>query len=86
MDEVVRDMNRTLRGWSGYFHFRNSSAVFLKVKRHAEERLRNHLRKRHKIESWKSAMTQFPRRALYEKHGLYKLPTVAGWKTAHALA
>ena len=86
MDEVVRDMNRTLRGWSGYFHFRNSSAVFLKVKRHDEERLRNHLRKRHKVESWKSAMIQFPRRALYEKHGLYKLPTVAGWKIAHALA
>lgn len=86
MDEVVRDMNRTLRGWSGYFHFRNSSAVFLKVKCHAEERLRIHLRKRYKVGNWKSAMTQFPRRALYEKHGLYKLPTVAGWKMAHALA
>jgi len=84
MDEVVRDMNRALRGWSGYFHFRNSSAVFLKVKRHAEERLRNHLRKRHKVGNWKSAMIQFPRRVLYEKHGLYKLPTVAGWKMAHA--
>ena len=91
MDEVVRDMNRTLRGWSGYFHFKNSSAVFLKVKRHTEERLRNHLRKRHKIVNWKSAMTQFPRRALYEKHGLYKLPTVAGrrrmpWREEHRKA
>ena len=84
IDEVVRDMNRTLRGWSGYFHYRNSSAAFLKVKRHAEERLRTHLRKRHKVPDWKSAMIRFPRRVLYGKYGLYKLSTVAGWKTAHA--
>ena len=84
IDEVVRDVNRTLRGWSGYFHFRNSSAVFLKVKRQAEERLRTHLRKRHKVPDWKSAMIRFPRRVLYETYGLYKLPTVAGWKMAHA--
>ena len=84
IDEVVRDVNRTLRGWSGYFHFRNSSAVFLKVKRQAEERLRTHLRKRHKVPDWKSAMIRFPRRVLYETYGLYKLPMVAGWKMANA--
>lgn len=84
INDVVRDMNRVLRGWSGYFHYRNSSAVFLKVKRHAEERLRTHLRKRHKVSDWKSAMIQFPRCVLYENYGLYKLPTVAGWKMAHA--
>lgn len=84
INDVVRDVNRVLRGWSGYFHYRNSSAVFLKVKRHAEERLRTHLRKRHKVPDWKSAMIRFPRRVLYEKYGLYKLPTVAGWKMAHA--
>ena len=86
INDVVRDMNCTLRGWSGYFHYRNSSAVFMKVKRHAKERLRIHLRKRHKVTNWKSAMIQFPRRVLYERYGLYKLSTVAGWKTAHALA
>ena len=84
MDEVVCDMNRMLRGWSGYFHYRNSSSVFIKVKRHAEERLRIHLRTRHKVTNWKSAMIRFPRRMLYERYGLYKLSTVAGWKMAHA--
>ena len=84
MDEVVRDVNRALRSWSGYFHYRNSSAAFLKVKRHAEERLRTHLRKRHKVPDWKSAMIRFPRRVLYEQYGLYQLSTVAGWKMAHA--
>jgi RNA-directed DNA polymerase len=54
------------------------------AKRHAEERLRIHLRKRHKITDWESSMIEFPRRVLYEKHGLYKLSTVTGWKKAHA--
>lgn len=84
INDVVRDINRTLRGWSGYFHYRNSSAVFQKVKRHAEDRLRIHLRKRHKVTNWKAAMIRFPRRVLYEKYGLYKMSTVAGWKMAHA--
>lgn len=82
---VVRDMNHALRGWSGYFHYRNSSHEFQKVKHHAEERLRIHLRKRHKVRDWKSSMLRFPRRVLYANYGLYPLSTVAGWKSAHAL-
>ena len=84
INDVVRDINRTLRGWSGYFHYRNSTAVFQKVKRHAEDRLRIHLRKRHKVTDWKTAMIRFPRRVSYERYGLYKMSTVAGWKMAHA--
>jgi len=82
---VVGDMNRTLQGWSEYFHFRNSSKQFLKVKRHAEERLRIHLRKRHKVRDWKESVTRFPRRVIYEEYGLFRLSTTAGWKSAHAL-
>ena len=84
-DLIVGEMNRLLMGWSGYFHYRNSSNECRKVKRHAEERLRLHLRKRHKVSDWKTSMIQFPRRVLYEKYGLYKLSTVPGWKSAHAL-
>ena len=84
INDVVRDINRALRGWSGYFHYRNSTAVFQKVKRHAEDRLRIHLRRRHKVTDWKTAMIRFPRRVLYERYGLYKMSTVAGWKIAHA--
>ena len=83
--EVVRDLNQVLRGWSGYFHYRNSSLALSKVKRHAEERLRIHLRKRHKVRAWKESVLRFPRRVLYEEYGLYKVPIVAGWKSAHAL-
>ena len=85
IQEVVRELNQVLRGWSGYFHYRNSSLALSKVKRHAEDRLRIHLRKRHKVRNWKASMLRFPRRVLYEEYGLYKVPIVAGWKSAHAL-
>jgi len=42
-------MNARLRGWTGYFHYRNSNGVLEKVKGHAEERFRKHLMKRHKV-------------------------------------
>jgi len=46
---LMKRLNQTLRGWTGYFHYRNSTQVLKVVKWHAEERLRTHLRKRHKI-------------------------------------
>jgi len=84
--DVVRNMNASLCGWVGYFHYRNSSKVLDKVKTQAEERLRTHLMKRHKIKDRGAALQQFPRQKLYAHYGLYKVPTTAGWKTAHALA
>lgn len=82
---VVAQLNQALRGWSGYFHYRNCSRLFGRVKWHAEERLRTHLRQRHKVKDRGSAYRRFPNRALYTRHGLYKLPTTAGWTQAHAL-
>jgi len=84
LDDVVGSVNRSLRGWAGYFHFRNSSLAMSKVRCHAEQRMRIHLRKRHKIKTWEIGYAKFPSRDLYERHGLYKLPKVPGWKTVHA--
>jgi hypothetical protein len=84
IDDIVDTVNQTLRGWSVYFHYRNSYAAFSKVKRHAEERLRTHLRKRHKIKDRGMGLHRFPNRVLYAQYGLHKLPTTAGWKSAHA--
>jgi len=84
LEEIVRNVNASLRGWVGYFHYRNSSAALSKVKQHAEERLRKHLRKRHKVKDRGTGYQRFPGALLYSRHGLYKVPTRAAWKTAHA--
>jgi RNA-directed DNA polymerase len=83
---LMERLNQTLRGWTGYFHYRNSTQVLNMVKWHAEERLRTHMRKRHKIKFRAGGYERFPSRVLYERYGLFKVPTTAPWKNAHALA
>lgn len=85
LEWVVNEVNTMLRGWVGYFHYRNSSQALGRVRNHLEQRLITHLRKRHKVRDRKSGYVKFPNRSLYEKHGLYKVPTTAGWTKAHAL-
>lgn len=82
MEEVVGRVNRLLRGWTGYFHHRNCSSVFKAARWHVEERVRTHLRKRHKVKDRGAGYRRFPGRVLYGRYGLYKLPTTAGWSAA----
>ena len=84
LGDVVGSMNRSLRGWVNYFHFRNSTVAMNKVGTYAVERMRIHLRKRHKVTDWKSGYTHFPRQKIHEHYGLYKVPTKAAWKSVHA--
>lgn len=81
---VVSTLNQYLRGWAGYFHYRNCSTALSRVKWQVEERLRTHLRKRHKVKSRGTGYEQFSTRRLYARYGLFKLPTTAGWTRAHA--
>jgi group II intron reverse transcriptase/maturase len=78
--DLIEGLNASLRGWANYFHFRNCSAVFGEVKQHVEERLRTHLRKRHKIKSRGTGYKKYPTGRLYADYGLYKVPTTAGWR------
>jgi len=82
---IVENVNASLRGWVEYFHYRNCTSALAALKRHAEERLRTHLRKRHKVRSRVGGYMWFDNATLYGKYGLYKVPTTAGWKKAHAL-
>ena len=83
LDLVVREVNATVRGWVGYFHYRNCSKTLARVRSHVEERLRTHLRKRHKIKRAEGYVL-YKNRILYENYGLYKVPTSSGWARAHA--
>ena len=84
LEDIVGSMNATLRGWANYFHYRNSSKVLDKVRNHAEQRLRTHLMKRHKVKDRGTGISRFQSQQLYTKYGLYKVPTTAGWKAAYA--
>ena len=84
LEDVVARVNRSLMGRVNYFHYRNSSLAMSKVRNHAEERLRTHLRKRHKVKDRGTALKRFRSASLYERYGLYKPPMGAGWKSAHA--
>ena len=85
LEWVVKEVNTMLRGWVGYFHYCNCSQTLGRVRNHLEQRLVTHLRKRHKVRDRNTGYVRFPNRSLYEKYGLYKVPTTAGWTKAHAL-
>jgi RNA-directed DNA polymerase len=86
VEKIVGNVNRSLNGWVNYFHYRNSNQVMEKVKTHTEQRLRKHLMKRHKVKDRGIGEGRFPSVDLYRRYGLYKVPTAAGWRSAHALA
>jgi group II intron reverse transcriptase/maturase len=84
LSAIMTEVNQQLRGWTGYFHYRNCSRSMVNLKGYVEERLRTHLRKRHKIRSRGAGYARFPQKVLYTRYGLYKVPTTAGWTIAHA--
>lgn len=85
LDWIVNEVNATVRGWVGYFHYRNCSKALGQIRSHVGERLITHLRKRHKIRNRNAGYVRFPSRLLYERYNLYKVPTTAVWAKAHAL-
>ena len=85
LEWVVNEVNAMVRGWVGYFHYRNCSQTLSRIRNHLEQRLIIHLRKRHKVRDRISGYVRFPNRSLYEKYNLYKVPTTAGWVRVHAL-
>jgi len=85
MDFLVKEVNAVVRGWVGYFHLRNCSKTLGHVRWHLEERMWTHLCKRHKVRDRGTGRLRFTNRDLYEKYGLYKVPTTAGWTKVNAL-
>jgi RNA-directed DNA polymerase len=65
VDDVVQDVNRFLRGWSGYFRYGNSARQFNTINLYALNRLSRFVAKRHKRSwryGWKAVAYQSPDR------------------------
>ena len=78
--QLMARLNRVLRGWCNYFHYRNSSGVLSRLKYFVEGRVRDHMRRRFKLYSRVHAYKRFPTKRLYELFGLYAVRTTAGWR------
>jgi group II intron reverse transcriptase/maturase len=81
-EEVVPEVNRLLKGWSGYFHYANSTRVFDRMNKYVAQRLQRWLWRKHGRAGarWTPNLWE----VLSERHGLYRLPTKAAWKRALA--
>ena len=69
---VVSEINRILRGWGGYFHYRNSSRVFEELNWWMRDRLRRWLWRKHRCR--KALWSAYPTELLYGRYGLWQLP------------
>jgi group II intron reverse transcriptase/maturase len=67
-DEVVGQLNRVLVGWSNYFRLGPVSKAYRAVDHHTRDRLRQWLRKKHKLKG--RATSQFPDEHLHRTLGL----------------
>jgi RNA-directed DNA polymerase len=76
--QVVKETNQVLRGWAGYFHYRNSTSVMGNLKRYSRDRLRRWIWRKHACKRglWSACTDEH----LHTHYGLYALPTTAAWK------
>jgi len=75
----VDELNQLLRGWSGYFHFRQSARVFGKTQDWVRDRLRRWLWRKH--DCTKALWGDYPNKLLHDRYGLWRLPLRVSWKT-----
>ena len=70
-EEMVGRLNRVLHGWANYFSRGSVSRAYRAVDRHARERLRQWLCRKHKLSG--RGTTRFPLRYVYDRLGLVEL-------------
>jgi hypothetical protein len=78
--EVVREVNQTVRGWSGYFHYGNSAGVFSRVNYWLRNRLRRWLWRKHGCRG--GLHKHYANEPLETRYGLWSLPRHAAWSAA----
>ena len=72
-DDVVRRLNRLLMGWGNYFCLGPVSRAYRAVDAHTEHRLRQWLRRKHKVKN--QGYSHYSAEYLYEQLGLVCLQT-----------
>jgi hypothetical protein len=82
VEDVVREVNAVLRGWGGYFHYGLSQNAMGCLNHFAEQRLRKWLMRRKQRRG--PGYSHYPTKAIYEKLGLYRLPTCSPRRRANA--
>jgi len=76
--EVVTRINRRVQGWTNYFHYANSSAVFTKLQWRTRQRLRLWLWKKHD-KSKAHYGEAYSNEKLHTVYGLVEFPMHAKW-------
>jgi RNA-directed DNA polymerase len=70
-DDVRDRLNRLLRGWTGYFSHGASTAAYRDVEGHVYDRVRNFLRRRHKVPT--RGTREFPGTRVFGELGVHRL-------------
>ena len=81
-EEVVRALNRTVRGWSAYFSYGSVSKARHAVELHVYHSVRAFLRRRHKVAG--SGYRQFPAQRVFGELGVVSFDSTYRRPTAHA--
>jgi RNA-directed DNA polymerase len=69
--EVVRSLNRALRGWANYFSYGTRFLAYRALDRHVVDHVRHFLRRRHKVSSRGTRLNSYER--LYGELGVFRL-------------
>jgi group II intron reverse transcriptase/maturase len=77
--DMVAELNTLLRGWSGYFHYRQSSRVFADLNHWLRDRLRRWLWRKHNCA--RALWSAYPNELLHVRYGLWRLPIRVSWKS-----
>src|SRR6201987_2274106 len=70
-EEVIGELNLMLKGWANYFRLGSVSKAYESVDSHVRHRLRQWLRRKHKIKG--RVENHFPDEYLYQKVGIIRL-------------
>lgn len=79
-EEVIKRVNRRVRGWIGYFHYANSAHRFTVMERHMQDRLRRWLWNKH-ARTKAQYGKHYSNERLHEHYGLIRFPLQPKWRS-----